>query len=105
MLLAGATLAQAACASFSYEDARHVRHVVGLVHLEFAPASSGTGELVALTTLGLATRSGEDGGHLALGFSRDVILSVPANTCIDIAHPGPCAGLPHAAPQETHSHD
>jgi hypothetical protein len=92
VLLALAALGEAGCASVSYIDAGGGRHILGLVNLTLAPTPSGAAQLTGVTTIGVAVRrGGPSGAVLALGYSRDVVVSVPSDACIDLARPGPCA--------------
>lgn len=84
ILLSLVVPALSACSYSSIDEAGN-RHVVGFVALTIAapdaaapasgPAASGpvvAGSVVEVTTLGLAAGSSPQGGHLSLGYSREV---------------------------------
>ena len=92
--LVGVACAQASCASISYVDARGARHVVGLVAMTLPPGPADGNAAVDLTTFGVSLRTSGDGETQAtLGYSHDLVLSVAANTCVDLKTPGPCRDL------------
>ncbi|AWK87499.1 hypothetical protein [Azospirillum thermophilum] len=79
ILLSLVVPALSACSYSSIDEAGN-RHVVGFVALTIAapdaaaPASGPVvaGSVVEVTTLGLAAGSSPQGGHLSLGYSREV---------------------------------
>lgn len=73
---------------------------MGLVALKLQPAAAGGGTVVGLTTFGASFRAGgEDGTYATLGYSHDLILSLPPNACVDLNEPGPCRDLSANAPR------
>lgn len=62
--------------SMSFEDGQGGRRIIGFVDLTVTPAPPGTpiaGKVVDLTTVGIAVADTADGGHLSLGYTRDVV--------------------------------
>jgi hypothetical protein len=96
LMVAIAAWTLSGCASVTYIDSHNVTHVVGLVDVELEPAATAQRSpvLVAATTLGIALKmAGAPNDGLALGYSRDLMMSIPNNACIDIGKPGPCNRL------------
>jgi hypothetical protein len=90
--------ATAGCLSFSYVDENNVRHVVGFVDMTI-PADSRTqgdaaAQAVVVTSVGLSVHTHrENNSSVVLGFSRQTVLAVGNNACIDLQRAGPCASL------------
>jgi hypothetical protein len=62
--------------SMSFDDGQGGRRIIGFVDLTVTPAPPGTpvaGKVVDLTTIGIAVADTADGGHLSLGYTRDVV--------------------------------
>lgn len=60
----------------AFEDGQGGRRIIGFVDLTVTPAPAGTpvaGDVIDLTTVGLAVASTAQGGHLSLGYTRDVV--------------------------------
>lgn len=71
------------------------RHVLGLIVIvvdDRDPADRPA--LTTSTSLGLGLRLGGSDPGLALGYSRDALLTLPPNSCVDIDRTGPCAAEP-----------
>ena len=88
-------LVSASCA-YSYVDSNNVRHIVGFVDVSLpaiATESSGpTPTTVSITSVGVHVYSGTaNGSGLVLGYGRETVLTMPDNSCVDIAAPGLCA--------------
>lgn len=65
--------------SMSFEDGQGGRRIIGFVDLTVTPAPEGTpvaGEVIDLTTVGLAIASTAQGGHLSFGYTRDVVATL-----------------------------
>jgi hypothetical protein len=77
------------CVSFSYLDSHQNRHVVGLIDAVLVDdGRPPTAKSVAV--LGLSISAPPKPG-LTLGYSRESVISVPAQSCIDLQEPGPCS--------------
>ena|SRR5438105_15869859 len=91
--LGGIALAVAlsGCVSFSYLDGENVRHIIGFTDIaDVHDAAQNRPSVIAVTTVGVsAYRLGEKSGF-ALGYNRDVLVSVPNNSCVDLNRIGPC---------------
>ena len=79
------------CVSFSYLDGENVRHIIGFTDIaDVHDAAQNRPSVIAVTTVGVsAYRLGEKSGF-ALGYNRDVLVSVPNNSCVDLNRIGPC---------------
>lgn len=81
-------LAICAC-SYSYVDSNNVRHVVGLVDMTIASGGANgvepTATAVSVTSVGMHVYSGTArGGGVVLGYSKETLLVMPNNSCIDL---------------------
>lgn len=65
--------------SMSFEDGQGGRRIIGFVDLTVTPAPKGSpvaGDVIDLTTVGLAVASTGQGGHLSIGYTRDVVATL-----------------------------
>jgi hypothetical protein len=87
-----AATALAGCASFTYVDRQHIRHVVGLVNMTMDDnAGRSSARMTSATTFGLALMADPaDGRAFALGYNRTVFLSLDEDACVDLRAAGPC---------------
>lgn len=77
------------------DGAPGARHMLGLVVIvvdDRDPAARPA--LTTSTSLGLGLRLGGPDPGIALGYSRDALLTLPPNSCVDIDRPGLCAAEP-----------
>lgn len=99
----GLCLAVQGCA-FSYVDSNNVRHVVGFVDITLpvgkSDEASSASSAVSVTSVGVHVYSGRpNGGGFMLGYSKETVLLVPNNACVDIETPGVCANRASAVSQ------
>lgn len=83
--------AASGCA-YSYVDAEHNRHVIGMLDITTPPASAQPVTSVTLTTVGLSVyrQSGSDSA-ISLGYNQQTVVSLPNNACLDLARSSVCA--------------
>jgi hypothetical protein len=90
------------CVSYTYLDDHNVQHVVGFVDLAITPAGPPPADpapkLNSISAIGLSAYSNPNGGGVALGYTKEVFLIVPDNSCIDLGAPGPCAARSQQSP-------
>jgi hypothetical protein len=86
--------ASGAC-SYSYVDSNNVRHVIGLVSMSIAPSGEAPAiapSAVSVTSLGMHVYSGAaNGSGVVLGYSKETVLLMPNNACIDLQATSLCA--------------
>jgi hypothetical protein len=61
--------------SYSYRDELGAYHVIGLVNIELPATdrdSTFAGQVVDITTVGIALNSDEEGGSFSLGYNREI---------------------------------
>ena len=78
--------------SLKYYDSQGNRHVIGMVDITIhAAATPNTfaGDVVDLTSIGLAASQTAQGGYLSIGYSHEVSASLRDNALVigDIVHP------------------
>lgn len=84
------------CVSYSYVDDRNIHHIVGFVDVAIGPANGSSADAaasaVSVTSLGFSAYSHPDsGGGVVLGYSKETLLMLPNNSCIDLNSAGPCS--------------
>jgi hypothetical protein len=90
------SLALAGCVSYSYVDDHNVQHVVGFVHVAIdrghGAAAGSTPTAVSVTGIGLSAYTDPiNGNGVILGYGKEVFLTIPNNSCIDLDPAGPCS--------------
>lgn len=71
--------------SYAYMDDAGVRHVVGFVDIAVSRPKNNpslAGDVLDVTTVGLALSRNAQGGHLALGYSREVTAELLDNVLV-----------------------
>lgn len=84
-LAACCALAVSGCASFTYVDANHNRHVIGFVDMTLPEAASPAAQTVTLTTVGVSVQRlhGSDSA-IALGYSKTTLTALSDNACLNL---------------------
>ncbi|WOF72617.1 hypothetical protein QMT40_000235 [Parvibaculaceae bacterium PLY_AMNH_Bact1] len=89
-----ACLSLSNCMAISYTDDDNVRHIIGLVEIALPPDEAGTrprATAIRIRTLGVNAFSNPDSSGVILGYGDATFMTVPNNTCVDLAAMGPCA--------------
>ncbi len=93
-------VATAGCLSFSYVDDQNVRHVIGFVDLALPPADGAAArkdapaQAVTVTSVGLSVHAQPgNSGSVVFGYSKQTVLTLGDNACVDLGRPGPCSTL------------
>lgn len=71
--------------SMSFDDGQGGRRVIGFVDLRIAPPPEDVpvaGDMVDLRTLGLAVARNAQGGHIAFGYTRDIVFALRDDTAV-----------------------
>lgn len=80
--------------SFTYIDSKNMRHTVGFVDVAVpaGDSASATPSAVSVTSVGMRVYNGApNGGGIVLGYSKETVLLMPSNSCVDLNAPGICA--------------
>lgn len=95
LALLGVLTLPSACVSLNYTDAQNRRHVIGFVDITLDDAvAPGETSAVSVTQFGLGAQAGGQGSGVILGYQKETRVRVPANACVDLNRPGPCARSP-----------
>lgn len=84
LLLLSLPILAPAC-SYSYTDEAGNRRVIGLVDMTVAPGGEGgtfAGNVVDVTTVGVAAAQNAQGFHLSLGYTRDTTAAIRDNALV-----------------------
>ncbi len=82
------------CVAISYTDDDNVRHIVGFVDVALPPEDtegSFQATAVRIRTLGVNAFSNPEANGVIFGYGDATFMTVPNNSCVDIAAMGPCA--------------
>jgi hypothetical protein len=81
--------------AFSYTDQSGTHHVIGLVAVDTRPAGTDSplaGDIVSITSIGVAAGSNAQGGYLAFGYSRQTTAALRDDI---VVRGDPVAALEH----------
>ncbi len=92
-----ACLSLSNCVAVSYTDGDNVRHIIGFVDVALPPEDTGESPqatAVRIRTLGVNAFANPEANGVILGYGDATFMTVPNNSCVDLAVMGPCATAP-----------
>lgn len=95
MFVLAVCMTASGCVSYSYVDESHVQHLIGFVSLssDLSRKEGETGvSALRVSNFGVSVFSVAGSSRdVSLGYSKQMLLIVSNNTCVDINADGPCA--------------